>query len=169
MIRYVIVAVAGVIIVVLLPLALRYVQPHGIETIGPPTVTPPAEAKPWALSVDRGPGTAGAMTPDPAELAPRTLVFDRGNLTKPAVQFDHFAHASVNQLDIACTDCHHKSTGTQVSMGCAMCHRDAHSGAMFSLKAAQHKSCIGCHLEANAAKPDGAAPTACEGCHHPAR
>ncbi len=167
-IRYFIFVAAGAIILVLLPLAQRCVAPHGVETVGPPVLQVPAEPLVPVLNPGRGPGTGHAEGADPAAAVRASMVFDQRAKEMPAAQFNHLQHAARDQLNIACTDCHHKSEGTAVSFGCSMCHRDAHSASMFSAKAAQHKSCIGCHLGANAA-PAGArhAPTACEGCHIP--
>ena len=166
-IRFLILFVAAVIIVVLLPVARSCVEPHAFETTGPPVNEPSTEPFVPVLSPERGPGTGVAgQGEDPASAVRAQMVFSQRASEMAPAQFDHLQHAARDQLNIACTDCHHKSEGTQVNFGCSMCHRDAHSGAMFSAKAAQHKSCVGCHLEANAA-PSGArdAPVECAGCH----
>lgn len=166
--RYVIFILAGIIMLVLLPLARGCVEPHAVETTGPPVIQAPAEIKPPALNPDRGPGTGQATGADPAAAVRAEMVFSQRAEEMPPAQFNHLQHAAKDQLNIACTDCHHKSEGTQVNFGCSMCHRDAHSGEMFSAKAAQHKSCIGCHLAANEAEAGMRdAPVDCEGCHIP--
>lgn len=163
-IRYILFVVAGTIIVVLLPLAQRCVTPHGLETIGPPVIEALAEQPAPVLNPDRGPGTGKGEGADPAAGVRAQMVFDKRASEMPAAQFDHLQHASRDQLAIACADCHHKGG----NMPCSMCHGANHSAAMFSAMAAQHKSCIGCHLAANA-REEGLrhAPTACEGCHVP--
>jgi hypothetical protein len=166
--RYVIFLLAGIIIVVLLPMARGCVEPHAIETVGPPTIEAPAEPSAPVLSPERGPGTGQAAGADPALAVRAEIVFSQRAKEMPAAKFGHLQHAAKDQLNIACTDCHHKSEGTTVNFGCSMCHRDAHSAEMFSAKAAQHKSCIGCHLAANASEAGMRdAPTECEGCHIP--
>jgi len=169
-IRYFLFVAAGAIILVLLPLAQRCVAPHGVETVGPPVLVLPTEPLVPVLSPERGPGTGAAAqaAADPAAAVRTNMVFSQRASEMPPAQFNHLQHAARDQLNIACTDCHHKSEGTAVQFGCSMCHRDAHSAAMFSAKAAQHKSCIGCHLAANASEAGMRdAPTACEGCHIP--
>ncbi len=165
-IRFLIIFVAAVILVVLLPMARGCIEPHAIQTTGPQLIEPPEEPVVPALNPDRGPGTGAAQGEDPAKAVRAKMVFDQRAQERPPAQFDHLQHAARDQLNIACTDCHHKSEGTQVNFGCSTCHRDAHSGSMFSAKAAQHKSCVGCHLEANA-EPSGLrdAPVDCDGCH----
>jgi hypothetical protein len=167
-IRYFLFVAAGAIILVLLPLAQRCVDPHGIETVGPPSLDVPTEPLTPVLNPGRGPGTGHAEGEDPALAVRPQMVFSQRASEMPPAQFNHLQHAARDQLDIACTDCHHKSEGTQVNFGCSMCHRDVHTASMFSAKAAQHKSCIGCHLTANASEAGlRNAPTACEGCHIP--
>lgn len=169
-VRYVIFVLAATILVVLLPKARGCVEPHAITTTGPPVLELPTEPLVPVLSLARGPGTGGdgELVEDPAVAVTSEMVFDQRAKEMPPAQFAHVQHAARDQLNIACTDCHHKSEGTTVNFGCSMCHRDAHSADMFSAKAAQHKSCIGCHLGANAAQAGARqAPTACEGCHIP--
>ena len=169
-VRYVIFVLAATILVVLLPKARGCVEPHAITTTGPPVPELPTEPLVPVLSVTRGPGTGAVVegAEDPAAAVLTNMVFEDRAKEMPAAQFNHLQHAAGNQLSIACSDCHHKSEGSEVSFGCSMCHRDAHNAEMWSAKAAQHKSCLGCHLAANA-DPAGAreAPTACEGCHIP--
>ncbi len=166
--RYVLFVLAGIILVVLLPLARGCIEPHAIETTGPPMLEIPAEPVVPVLSPDRGPGTGQAQGADPAAAIRADMVFDKRAKEMPPARFNHLQHAGREQLNIACADCHHPVNGSANSMPCSMCHRDAHSAEMWSAKAAQHKSCVGCHLAANA-KEAGLrdAPTACEGCHIP--
>jgi len=159
---------AAVIVLVFIPMAMKHVPAHGIVTKGPAEIPTSKEAGDSALPPKRGPGTgAKEAAEDPGEYAPESVVFDQRQKEMAAAVFDHFLHASNKKLNIACTDCHHKSEGTDVSAACSECHGDAHSGDMFSAKAAQHKSCIGCHVKTNAAKEAGtrSAPVGCEGCH----
>ncbi len=166
-VRFLVIFFAAVILVVLLPMARSCVEPHAIATTGPHVLEAPAEPIVPVLNPERGPGTGAADLPeDPALAVEAQMIFSQRAANMAAAQFGHLQHASRDQLNVACTDCHHKSEGTEVKFGCSMCHRMAHSGTMFSAKAAQHKSCLGCHLEANSS-PEGArdAPVACEGCH----
>ena len=106
-----------------------------------------------------------AAPPPPKDKTPRQVVFDkRAKEMAPAV-FDHIGHTAKGGMETACTDCHHTDSGEQVAFGCSACHGKVSKGLQFSAKGAQHKSCIGCHLQANAASETEAAPVACEGCH----
>jgi len=167
-VRYVIFILAGIILVVLLPLARGCVEPHAVSTVGPPSLEVPTEQPAPVLSAERGPGTGQAQGADPAASIRAEMVFDKRASEMPPAQFNHLQHAARDQLNIACADCHHPVNGSANTMPCSMCHRDSHSAEMWSAKAAQHKSCIGCHLAANA-KEAGMrdAPVACEGCHIP--
>jgi hypothetical protein len=167
-IRYVLFILAGVILVVLLPMARGCIEPHAVTTTGPPVIEAPAEVEPPVLNPGRGPGTGQAEGADPAASIRAQMVFDKRADEMPPARFNHMQHAARDQLNIACTDCHHPVNGSASTMPCSMCHRDAHSAKMWSAKAAQHKSCIGCHLAANADEAGMRdAPTACEGCHIP--
>ncbi len=167
-VRYILFVLAAIILLVLLPMARGCVEPHALETTGPPTLELPDEPLVPVLSPERGPGTGVVEGPDPAAAVRAEIVFSQRASEMPPAQFSHLQHAAKDQLNIACTDCHHKSEGTDVKFGCSMCHRDAHTAEMFSAKAAQHKSCIGCHLSANATQAGlRDAPTECEGCHIP--
>jgi hypothetical protein len=167
-VRYVLFLLAGIILVVLLPQARGCVEPHAVATTGPPVIEAPAEVKPPVLNPGRGPGTGEAQGADPAAAIRAEMVFDKRAKEMAPARFNHLQHAAHDQLNIACADCHHPVNGSQNSMPCSMCHRDAHSAKMWSAKAAQHKSCIGCHLAANAQEAGMRhAPTACEGCHLP--
>jgi hypothetical protein len=165
-VRYILFVAAGTMIVVLLPLAQRCVDPHGVETVGPPVIEALAEQPAAVLSPERGPGTGAVEGADPAASLRAEMVFDKRAAEMPPARFNHRQHAARDQLNIACADCHHPVNGSQNSMPCSMCHQATHSEKMWSAKAAQHKSCIGCHLDANADQAGMRdAPTACEGCH----
>lgn len=100
------------------------------------------------------------------------------------VTFDHQMHQDI----ATCAKCHHHTTGEAAEPQCANCHqgrttttvacRDCHVAQPFSaayirekeedrgryhidkpgLKAAYHRSCLGCHEETGG-------PTGCEDCH----
>jgi hypothetical protein len=61
----------------------------------------------------------------------------------------HYSKDGVGGADIYCGACHHKSEGTDVKRGCPDCHVERAQGAMLSLQAAQHRTCLRCHLEVN--------------------
>ncbi len=168
MVRYATILFALIILAVLLPIALQHVPAHGPETVGPPVVVPTDQARTAVLPLERGPGSGAAAADAAADAAPHEVVFDKRAKEQAVVSFDHLGHSLSTGLSIACTDCHHESEGTEVKLGCSMCHRSKHSGTMFSARAAQHKSCIGCHLmENHKAGELDKAPVACDTCHVP--
>jgi len=61
----------------------------------------------------------------------------------------HYSKDGVGGADIYCGACHHRSTGTDVKQGCHACHQEDTHGAMLGLRAAQHRTCVRCHLEVN--------------------
>ena len=75
--------------------------------------------------------------------------------TKPAVTFDHKAHA--DRVKGNCKACHHKDEAGK-EQGCSKCHGDKADGKKVELKEAFHKTCKDCHKKMNG-------PTKCDGCH----
>ncbi len=129
------------------------------------TPAPAAEEPVEEVAVEGEEEEAAAPPPPPKDKTPRKVVFDkRAKEMAPAV-FDHFGHTAKGGMETACTDCHHTDTGEKVAFGCSACHGKVSKGLQFSAKGAQHKSCIGCHLQANAGAEAEKAPVACEGCH----
>jgi hypothetical protein len=61
----------------------------------------------------------------------------------------HYSKDSVGGADIYCGACHHRSEGTDVKQGCGACHGATAEGPRLSLRAAQHRTCVRCHLEVN--------------------
>jgi predicted CXXCH cytochrome family protein len=166
--RYVLFVLAAIILLVLLPMARGCIEPHAVHTVGPPELELPAEPMVPVLDPARGPGTGAKAGADPAASLSGAKVFSARAKEMPPAHFNHRQHASQEQLNIACADCHHPVNGSANTMPCSMCHREAHSAEMWSIKAAQHKSCIGCHLAANANDAGmRSAPVDCEGCHIP--
>jgi len=75
--------------------------------------------------------------------------------TKPAVTFDHKAHA--DRVKGNCKACHHKDEAGK-EQKCSACHGAKADGKKVELKEAFHKTCKDCHKKENA-------PTKCDGCH----
>jgi len=124
-------------------------------------------------------------TADPAAAAsPGVVKIDNLSVLYQGVSFDHQMHQDL----ATCAKCHHHTTGEAAEPRCAGCHqgrttatvacRDCHEPQPFSaasirekeqdrsryhidkpgLKAAYHRSCLGCHEETGG-------PTGCEDCH----
>ena len=77
--------------------------------------------------------------------------------TKPAVTFDHKAHADKIGK---CAECHHKDAAGK-EQKCFNCHKAEKKGDAVSLKDAMHTKCKDCHSKDATKK----APTKCDGCH----
>ena len=78
--------------------------------------------------------------------------------TKPAVTFDHKAHAEKAKGN--CQACHHKDEKGK-EQKCSACHGAKADGKKVELKEAFHKTCKDCHKKDAAKK----APTKCDDCH----
>ncbi|MFO7652334.1 MAG: Ni/Fe-hydrogenase cytochrome b subunit [Candidatus Krumholzibacteriia bacterium] len=128
-----------------------------------------------------------APPPGPAPFAPNTmpaLLWIDHQVTNAQIddyaasRFMHRAHAS--RLGGQCAVCHHRAPqapgdriGRRVEAGdgfaqrpvpCASCHQQAGEPdrpLRAGLKGAFHQRCLGCHESSG-----GAAPTACDACHH---
>ena len=75
--------------------------------------------------------------------------------TKPAVTFDHKAHA--DRVKGNCKACHHKDEAGK-EQKCSACHGAKADGKKVELKEAFHKTCKDCHKKENG-------PSKCDGCH----
>lgn len=106
---------------------------------------------------------------DPAENGPQMIRIDELQKRYPAVNFNHFKHASINGYKIQCTTCHHKSKGTDVETTCSDCHKTKRDGHRLALKGAFHKRCIACHVSYNKKMHKELAPHKCTGCHTKAK
>lgn len=111
----------------------------------------------------------GAAT---AKEAPEKVSIDDCVVKKTAVAFPHAAHAK----DIACKTCHHTqenltATSTDVVPTCGSCHvapekaETPKCSEMSATKNPFHITCVKCHKEELAKKPDTKAPTKCDQCH----
>src|SRR5512144_1299308 len=75
--------------------------------------------------------------------------------SKPAVTFDHKAHA--DRVKGNCKACHHKDEAGK-EQKCSACHGAKADGKKVELKEAFHKTCKDCHKKENG-------PSKCDGCH----
>ncbi len=89
--------------------------------------------------------------------APDKIVIDHVKDKKPAVEFNHKAHADrINN----CQECHHKNEKGKEE-ACSKCHKAKKEKDAPEFKEAMHKTCKDCHKKDAAKK----APTKCDGCH----
>ena len=93
--------------------------------------------------------------------APEKVTINEVQKRKPAVTFNHKAHAD----QFGCKECHHKwKGGNAVPRKCSECHKAKKEGKIPSAKHAYHKRCKGCHKKMKkAGKKTG--PTSCRKCH----
>ncbi len=89
--------------------------------------------------------------------APDTATVKDVQKSKPAVTFDHKAHAERIKN---CAECHHKDAAGK-EQKCFNCHKAEKKGDAVALKDAMHTKCKGCHSKDETKK----APTKCDGCH----
>lgn len=111
----------------------------------------------------------GAAT---AKEAPEKTTIDDCVVKKTAVAFPHAAHAKT----LECKVCHHnqetlKADSTEVVKPCGECHTKVEKpetpacSEMSMTKNPFHITCVKCHKEELAKKPDTKAPTKCDQCH----
>ena len=109
---------------------------------------------------------AGAATP------PDKVSIDDCVAKKTAVAFPHGEHAKAHE----CKTCHHTqpaltATSTEKVEACGTCHvapekaETPKCSEMSATKNPFHMSCVACHKEELAKKPDTKAPTKCDQCH----
>jgi hypothetical protein len=109
---------------------------------------------------------AGAATP------PDKVTIDDCVAKKAAVAFPHGEHAKAFE----CKTCHHTqpaltATSTEKVEACGTCHvtpekaETPKCSEMSATKNPFHMSCVNCHKEELAKKPDTKAPTKCDQCH----
>jgi uncharacterized paraquat-inducible protein A len=89
--------------------------------------------------------------------APMTVTVKDVQKSKPAVTFNHKAHA--DRIG-KCAECHHKDDAGK-EQKCFNCHKAEKKDAAASLKDAMHAKCKDCHAKDASKK----APTKCDGCH----
>ena len=87
--------------------------------------------------------------------APEKATIKEVQKTKPAVTFNHKAHA--DQIK-NCAECHHKDAAGK-EQNCFNCHKAEKKGDAVSLKDAMHTKCKGCHQK------EKKGPTKCDDCH----
>ncbi len=104
--------------------------------------------------------------------APEKTTIDDCVGKRAAVVFPHAAHAKSHE----CKTCHHTqekltAESTEVVEPCGKCHvkpEKAETPVCSEMSAAKnpfHMSCVKCHKEELAKKPDTKAPTKCDQCH----
>ena len=89
--------------------------------------------------------------------APGKIVINEIQKSKPAVTFNHKAHA--DRIG-KCAECHHKDAAGK-EQKCSVCHKAKKTGDVPEFKEAMHGKCKGCHAKDATKK----APTKCDGCH----
>jgi Class III cytochrome C family len=89
--------------------------------------------------------------------APEKVTVKDVQKTKPAVTFNHKAHAERIKK---CAECHHKDAAGK-EQKCFACHKAEKKDDAVALKDAMHKVCKDCHSKDATKK----APTKCDGCH----
>ncbi len=110
---------------------------------------------------------AGAATP------PDKTTIDDCVAKKAAVEFPHGAHV---KAVAECKTCHHTQPALTAESGekvetCASCHvtpekaETPKCSEMSATKNPFHMSCVKCHKEELAKKPDSKVPTKCDQCH----
>ncbi|MBP2684238.1 MAG: hypothetical protein H6Q79_2277 [Deltaproteobacteria bacterium] len=92
-----------------------------------------------------------------AATAPDTVTVKDVQKTKPAVTFNHKAHAERIKN---CAECHHKDAAGK-EQSCFACHKAEKKGDVVAFKDAMHTKCKDCHAKDATKK----APTKCDGCH----
>lgn len=106
------------------------------------------------------PGKPVPEPPAEAVEVPEEVVLDKLVEVYEEVAFSHADHADM--VDDGCTACHHHAP-PGVYQKCGACHEkglfEAEKLNMINLKAAYHRQCIECHVEA------GSGPTGCTECH----
>jgi hypothetical protein len=103
-----------------------------------------------------------------------TQVF--GKLRRPAVAFNHEAHANALE-DQGCGACHHApdpKTGKLVYVedeeaACSECHGRKKDESIPALREAFHGSCTACHRKMIKEKKNFKGPTTCGECHVPGK
>jgi len=89
--------------------------------------------------------------------APETTTIKDVQKSKPAVTFNHKAHADRIKN---CAECHHKDAAGK-EQKCFACHKAEKKGDAVALKDVMHKKCKDCHSKDATKK----APTKCDDCH----
>ncbi|MFA6147202.1 MAG: cytochrome c3 family protein [bacterium] len=89
--------------------------------------------------------------------APGKVVIKEIQKTKPAVAFNHKAHADKAGK---CAECHHKDAAGK-EQKCSSCHKAKMEKEKESFKEVMHTKCKDCHKKDATKK----APTKCDGCH----
>lgn len=89
--------------------------------------------------------------------APEKVTVSDVQKSKPAVTFNHKAHAERIKN---CAECHHKDAAGK-EQKCFNCHKAVKKDKAAPLKDAMHTKCKDCHAKDASKK----APTKCDGCH----
>jgi hypothetical protein len=108
-----------------------------------------------------------------AKDAPEKITLDDCKSKKAAVEFPHKAHIDAK---LECKTCHHNqesltATSTEEVKTCGSCHITPEKAEtpvcseMGLKKNPFHITCINCHKEELAKKPDFKGPTKCDQCH----
>ena len=113
-----------------------------------------------------------ALLAVPASQAPDKVTIDDCVAKKVAVAFPHGQHAKAFE----CKTCHHAQADLKAGAAtevktCGECHVKPEKAEtpvcseMSSKSNPFHITCVGCHKEELAKKPDTKAPTKCDQCH----
>lgn len=116
---------------------------------------------------------AGSTFMVSAATPPDKTTIDDCVAKKAAVEFPHGAHV---KAVAECKTCHHTQPALTAESGekvetCASCHvtpekaETPKCSEMSATKNPFHMSCVKCHKEELAKKPDSKAPTKCDQCH----